>query len=203
MKLRNMKIRKSPKRKILPIISLLLCLVCITSCKDRLYSVGKGPSMIPGLLPGDFVYIEKATKYDYGDIVVFDNNDGYRSIFRVAGIPADTIGMDDYICIINGKKNGYNMIGRRELDIGSRYPFEVKILKEEFPNGNKYEIYIELNIDWSNIEIIDSFNPLCIPENSYFVLGDFRNSAKDSRFRGMIPYEKIKGKVIKITLLTD
>ena len=40
--------------------------------------------------------------------------------------------------------------------------------------------------------------PLELSEGEYFVLGDYRNGAKDSRFFGVVKAKEIKGKVITI-----
>jgi signal peptidase I len=37
-----------------------------------------------------------------------------------------------------------------------------------------------------------------VPENQYYVMGDNRTNAIDSRYLGCIPKEKILGKVIEI-----
>lgn len=42
----------------------------------------------------------------------------------------------------------------------------------------------------------DNFGPLAIPANSYFVLGDNRHSAQDSRYIGFIKKHDIKGVVL-------
>ena len=41
----------------------------------------------------------------------------------------------------------------------------------------------------------DDFDDLVVPENHYFVLGDHRNLAMDSRLRGPIPFDRHYGKV--------
>ncbi len=42
----------------------------------------------------------------------------------------------------------------------------------------------------------DNFGPIKIPANKYFVLGDSRGNAYDSRFRGLIDKSKIVGTVV-------
>jgi len=46
--------------------------------------------------------------------------------------------------------------------------------------------------DWT----VDNFGPLKIPANSYFVLGDNRHNAMDSRYIGFVKKENIKGVVL-------
>ncbi len=41
-----------------------------------------------------------------------------------------------------------------------------------------------------------SFGPVVVPPNSYFVLGDHRNSSNDSRSWGFVPYQSIFGKAV-------
>lgn len=43
---------------------------------------------------------------------------------------------------------------------------------------------------------IDNFGPIKIPADCYFVLGDNRHNARDSRFTGFVPKEKLVGVVL-------
>lgn len=56
-------------------------------------------------------------------------------------------------------------------------------------NGYISKIY---NHDWNE----DNFGPIVVPANHYFVLGDNRNRAMDSRYTGMVPFSEFFGTVI-------
>jgi signal peptidase I len=49
----------------------------------------------------------------------------------------------------------------------------------------------------------DSFGPVRVPENEYFVLGDHRNRSSDSRVWGTVPRHLIKGRAYLILLSTS
>ncbi|MEO7312098.1 MAG: signal peptidase I [Chitinophagaceae bacterium] len=44
---------------------------------------------------------------------------------------------------------------------------------------------------------LDNFGPLTVPPGNYFVLGDNRHNAQDSRFFGIVKKEKITGVVVR------
>ena len=53
-------------------------------------------------------------------------------------------------------------------------------------------IYKQYQVNWN----MDNFGPLRIPEGKYFVIGDNRHGAEDSRYIGLIDEADIIGKVI-------
>ncbi|MCL1933843.1 MAG: signal peptidase I [Candidatus Azobacteroides sp.] len=136
--------------------------------------------------------------------------------FRVVGLPGDSIAVEKEICIINGKKDMYRLVRKNvpdeDLDNDLR-KFTVEY--EEFlPNGKNIHIYrLEITgedlknifpynyspISGDNYELqYDDMDAIKIPENHYFLMGDFRSNANDSRKIGAIPREQIIGKVVEI-----
>jgi len=102
-----------------------------------------------------------------GDIMVFEYpmNRSQDFIKRVVGVPGDEI-------------SGRN--------------------KEVYVNGVLYQNPHEVHKDWrvepSGNSPRDTFGPVKVPENSYFMMGDNRDNSYDSRFWGFVKTSDIKGK---------
>ncbi|MEZ4842960.1 MAG: signal peptidase I [Bacteroidia bacterium] len=152
-------------------------------------------SSMPTIQVGDwFVADIRAYKNEnptYGDIVIFEGPESSIYTFRVVALPGDEIEIIDNIVSINGK-----LCHNQHIRDTTCFDFPVSEYTEELPNNCIYSIYKTLNID----KIRDYFSkanvPMTqVPENSYFVLGDHRDNAQDSRYLGFINKEKIFGKV--------
>ncbi|MDR0830705.1 MAG: signal peptidase I [Prevotellaceae bacterium] len=120
---------------------------------------------------------------DYGDIVIFSINDELHA-FRIVGKPNDTLSIKDNFLIINNNLLKYSLHNTENF---AKYYDEYE---EELPNGHKHLIwkYLEFSNEKADIEII------IIPNDCYFVMGDNRDDAFDSRYLGVITKEQIKGK---------
>lgn len=128
-------------------------------------------------------------KPNYGDIVIFQKKDSlYPWIYRIVGLPNDRIEIQNNFLIINGKKCKTSFIKETKSE-----EFDVKEYEEEFPNGHKHKIFTFKKPfdDNENAE-----HEIIIPEKSYYLMGDNRDNAMDSRYIGVLKEEEIKGKVV-------
>jgi len=163
-------------------------------------------SMNPTILEGDLIYVDKLA-YDLripltmhriakwsdperGDIVIcFSPEDGVRLVKRVIGLPGDIIKMRNNTLFLNGEPVGYTKIGRdyKELLSGKR---KVRcILAIEDLDGVTHSV-----MSIPSISAMRNFGPVTVPQGSYFVLGDNRDSSRDSRYFGFVDRESIVGK---------
>ena len=128
-------------------------------------------------------------KPNYGDIVIFQKKDSINPwVYRIVALPNDKIEIQNNFLIINGEKCKTSFIKETKIQ-----EFDVIEYEEELPNGHKHKIYtfkkpFEDNENYEH-EII-------IPKKSYYLMGDNRDNAMDSRYIGIIKEDEIKGKVV-------
>jgi signal peptidase I len=128
-------------------------------------------------------------KPNYGDIVIFQKKDSLNPwIYRIVGLPNDSIEIQNNFLIINGKKCKTTFIKETKSQ-----EFDVKEYEEELPNGHLHKIYTFKKPfeDNENAEHV-----FIIPKKSYYLMGDNRDNAMDSRYIGVLKEEEIKGKVV-------
>lgn len=144
-------------------------------------------SMEPTLLVGDYLLVTKFTygykipftkkrifdfkKPERGDIIVFSYplDPDKDFIKRVIGIEGDEIFIRDKVVYVNGKR----------FDVPTAVFRDRMVLPAE-------------------ISPRDNFGPIRVPKDSYFVMGDNRDSSLDSRFWGFVHLSDIKGKAFII-----
>ncbi len=174
----------------------LMFIVLLFSCKAGDYKIGNG-SMFPNLNVGDIVFVDQENQYTYGDVVVMSIPDSLRiqselfRIYRVVALPLDTISVNKNHSIINGKECNSSFIENLIDPDG----YQTKVEEEELPNKIKIKLWIRSDCpdcDKSNMHSI------VVPSGHYFVLGDNRTGAVDSRYIGPVSIESIKGKVTKV-----
>lgn len=177
-------------------------------------------SMIPTLLVGDFVLVNK---FSYGvrlpfthnrvignrvpqrgDVAVFlyplDRRTPY--IKRVIGLPGDRLMYRDKQLYVNGE--------RIHAEDTSRSMEGARVLREHLPNA-VHEILVDLrrpSRGFDNV-VLTAHCPRSrdydgvVPEGHYFMLGDNRDDSQDSRCWGFVPDEYLLGRASLIWMNWD
>ena len=159
-------------------------------------------SMIPSLLIGDHILVNKMSygiqlpqdcefeisfppvtcyssklliefdKPARGDVIVFRYPEDEEKDFikRIVGIPGDTIQIRNKIIYVNGE------------------PLDDKTWTQRIDPG----------IIDGRITPRDNLDPITVPPDSYFVMGDNRDQSLDSRFWGYVRMNKIKGRAFLV-----
>lgn len=153
-----------------------------------------GGSMDPTLANGDYMYISRLNPLNRFDVVVVKSPDlsvdaqGNRKLFikRVIGMPGDTLSYQNNQLYINGQAQ------------------EEPYLSELFASGQQLKTYTlkslldELRRDYSqlpkeNTTYAQKDGEIVIPEGYYFMLGDNRNTSKDSDEFGLVHQSLVEG----------
>jgi signal peptidase I len=158
-------------------------------------------SMHPTLPEGSYVFVSKTgfgehssfgirlwrgeptARVDRGDIVAFRLANDPRTTYvkRVIGLPGDRIEYVNHRLTIN-----YQLV---PIELGDRdgdYQFAVEHLAEA-------DVTIAFMPERATRDFAD-----VVPPGQYFVLGDSRDNARDSRFIGFVPRDHLVGRVVKI-----
>jgi signal peptidase I len=175
--------------------ALLIAFVFVNFAKIFVFQAFKIPSgsMEDNLKVGDHIVVNKfiyGPKGDgllsklaplrdvrRGDIVVFRNPRDLDVDFvkRVVGLPGETVAVRAKKVLIDGVP----------LD----EPYCVFIDKRTYPGG-RFQI--------DPYRSRDSFGPVTVPRDQYFVMGDNRDNSSDSRFWGTVPRGYIKGRAFMV-----
>ncbi|MDG2140335.1 MAG: signal peptidase I [Gammaproteobacteria bacterium] len=186
--------------------AILFCIVFFKSAIADLSSIS-GASMLPTLLDGDKVWVNKLA-YDVkipfteisltklsnprrGDIVIVDSKiANKRLIKRIIGIPQDTIYMQNNALVINGVPIDYDILSREN---------NATIIKEYLPHKTHQARLSQRFINRSS----RSYGPVIVPADEYFVLGDNRDNSADSRIYSFIPRGEIIGRSSSVIFSLD
>jgi signal peptidase I len=185
--------------------SLLLAIVLAFFVRGFLLTAYRVPTdaMAPGILSGDFIF---SNRLAYGlhiplldsklfikspkrnDVVVFKCplDENISCIKRVVAIGKDEVEMIEGQLHINGQKAEY-LMDEKEVNNFSK----INLFTEKLNNRST-----KIKIHRSKDQI--SFKKLVVPEDSFFVLGDFRSQSEDSRNWGAIHVNKLQGRAFVI-----
>lgn len=134
-------------------------------------------------------YLLPYTPVKRGDIIVFRYPVDIRQTFvkRVIGVPGDRIRMVNKQVFLNGQP------------IQEPYKYHKSSYTEDFRDN--FPSDPNVRVDDRALEMLDknvAGNEIVVPPDSYFAMGDNRDSSLDSRYWGFVPRANIIGKPLII-----
>ena len=134
-------------------------------------------SMVPTLPIGSAVFVHPTKDLHVGDIAVFHfpNTPKVFNVHRIVAGGGDTIEIREKHLLVNGTEKNE--------------PYAVHEDDVVYPNQPALpEPY--RSRDW--------YGPYRVPAGKWFLLGDNRDFAADSRYRGVVPQELMFGRVVLV-----
>ncbi|MFM0041586.1 signal peptidase I [Paraburkholderia sediminicola] len=180
-------------------------------------------SMVPTLLVGDFILVNK---FDYGirlpiintkltegrplergDVVVFryPKDESVDYIKRVIGLPGDTIAYQDKQLTINGKPVPEtalpDYLDEERLGYAKQFEEDLDGRKNAILNNPAVPPFIVGAEDYPYRDncTYNARGVICkVPPGNYFMMGDNRDNSADSRYWGFAPDKNIVGRAFFI-----
>jgi|SRR3954451_9600468 signal peptidase I len=210
-------------RSFFPVI---LVVFCLRSFLVEPFKIPSG-SMIPTLLVGDFILVNKYTygvrlpvinvkildikEPQRGEVMVFryPENPSMDYIKRVIGIPGDTVSYRDKRLFINNMPVKMEPNGEYTyVESGLSYVYTKRFNETIDAYGHKILINPEVPDlllagvrrfpHQENCTYEDTGFTCKVPSGNYFTMGDNRDSSSDSRYWGFVPEKNIVGKAFMI-----
>lgn len=184
-------------------------------------------SMLPTLLVGDFILVNKFTygirlpvvnikladlnQPQRGEVMVFryPENPSLDYIKRVVGVPGDKIEYRDKRLTINGEAVKTVAAGEYNYVEGG-LNFVATLRLDENLGNSRHAILVQSGVPGVQIGGVRSFPfrnncayndagfACTVPPGHYFMMGDNRDSSSDSRYWGFVPEANIVGKAFLI-----
>jgi len=204
----------------------ILIVFCLRSFLVEPFKIPSG-SMIPTLLVGDFILVNKFTygirlpvinrkiidlnEPQRGDVLVFryPQDPSIDYIKRIVAVPGDKIEYRNKQLSVNGKLVQQKLNGDyKYVESGLAYIYTQKFTEKM--DDREYNILINQEMPAIQLSAVHYFPQhescqfdhagfVCeVPAKHYFTLGDNRDGSSDSRYWGFVPEENIIGKAFLI-----
>jgi signal peptidase I len=161
------------------------------------------------LLIGDFLFVNKALygaevpiihtrlpafrEPERGDIIVFDSveDEGLKVVKRLIGLPGDTLAMRQGRLIRNGDTIPEPYTTPVDPTHSEDPMQRARMRRWQLPHyiGPAPEQYQPDLHDWG---------PIVVPPDSFFVMGDNRDSSYDGRYWGFLPRANVRGRPLLV-----
>ncbi|GAG29971.1 unnamed protein product, partial [marine sediment metagenome] len=172
-------------------------------------------SMKPTIVEGDRIFVNKLayglrvpfTSWQLierdgpqrGDVVIFfAPEDGLRMVKRVIGLPGDRVELRNNRLYVNGEPAVYERLDDGIIETippQSRYRHR---FAGELIDGRSHPMMITPPFSARR-----THGPVDVPPGAYFVMGDNRDSSRDSRWLGCIPRDRIVGQATGVVFSID
>jgi signal peptidase I len=139
-------------------------------------------AMAPASPRGCRIVVHVTDDVRHGDIAAFRYPRDQRRlyVFRVVAEDGDVVELRNKRLLVNGRERNEPYVVHSDAQIYPRDP----ALEEPYRSR-------------------DQFGPYRVPADSFFVLGDNRDAASDSRYWGAVPHENILGRVVYVLRGTE
>ena len=196
-------------RSIFPVLVIVLI---IRSFVAEPFRIPSG-SMLPTLLPGDFILVSKSSygfrlpitnqrlfgggEPERGDLAVFKYpiNPQENYIKRIVGLPGDVIANRNGQLFVNGEA-----LSRTDQRRGS-VPFmgNVNLMRETL-GERQYDIVLSMGESCDRYSVRSDYE---VPPGHYFTVGDNRGNSADSRCWGPVSEDLLVGRAFLIWMSWD
>ena len=171
-------------------------------------------SMENTLLIGDFLFVNKAL---YGaevpligarlpavrephrnDILVFDSveDKGLKVVKRLIGMPGDTLSMENGELFRNGERVNEPYAVRSDPTRSEDPIQRAKMREWQLPHlVNREERTYQPDLQ--------EWGPIVVPPDSFFMMGDNRDSSYDGRYWGFLPRNNVRGRPLVVYFSYD